>query len=162
VTPTAFVVLMVEDDVDDVDMTREALKEAKLYVDLRVARDGEAAMRYLKKQGEFSDAQTPDMIFLDLNLPGIDGREVLRRIKEDTETRRIPVVLLTSSREESDIVTGYENGTNSYIVKPVDFTQFGEAMRTIGMYWLLINTPPALQGADGRPGPDPHVGGQPR
>jgi len=140
-------ILLVEDNPDDEELTLMALNRYNIGNRIHVVRDGEEALEWIFANGRYegrNQKHHPKLILLDIKLPLVDGLEVLRRIKEDTETRRIPVVLLTSSREESDIVKGYENGTNSYIVKPVDFTQFGEAMRTIGMYWLLINTPPAL------------------
>jgi len=140
-------ILLVEDNPDDEELTLMALNRYNIGNRIHVVRDGEEALEWIFAKGRYegrNQKHHPKLILLDIKLPLVDGLEVLRRIKEDTETRRIPVVLLTSSREESDIVKGYENGTNSYIVKPVDFTQFCEAMRTIGMYWLLINTPPAL------------------
>ena len=140
-------ILLVEDNPDDEELTLMALSRYNIGNRIHVVRDGEEALEFIFATGRYetrNQKHHPKLILLDIKLPLVDGLEVLRRIKSDSETRRIPVVLLTSSREESDIVKGYENGTNSYIVKPVDFSQFGEAMRTVGMYWLLINTPPAL------------------
>ncbi len=140
-------ILLVEDNPDDEELTLMALSRYNIGNRIRVVRDGEEALDFIFAKGRYQGRDHkdhPKLILLDIKLPLVDGLEVLRQIKADSETKRIPVVLLTSSREESDIVAGYENGTNSYIVKPVDFTQFVEAMRTVGMYWLLINTPPAL------------------
>lgn len=137
-SPHHFRVLLVEDDADDVDMTREALKEAKLYVDLRVARDGEAAMRYLRREGEFADAPAPDLIFLDLNLPGIDGREVLRRIKENESFKQIPVIVLTTSGADADILRTYKLHANAYVRKPVGLETFIEAVHAIESFWLTV------------------------
>lgn len=140
-------ILLVEDNPDDEELTLMALSRYNIGNRIHVVRDGEEALEWIFARGRYETRNSnhhPKLILLDIKLPLVDGLEVLRQIKVDPETRRIPVVLLTSSREESDIVRGYENGTNSYIVKPVDFSQFGEAMRTVGMYWLLINTPPAL------------------
>ena len=140
-------ILLVEDNPDDEELTLMALNRYNIGNRIYVVRDGEEALEFIFARGRYEKRNSkhhPKLILLDIKLPLVDGLEVLRQIKADPETRRIPVVLLTSSREESDVVKGYENGTNSYIVKPVDFTQFGEAMRTVGMYWLLINTPPAL------------------
>lgn len=140
-------ILLVEDNPDDEELTLMALNRYNIGNRIHVVRDGAEALEWIFAKGRYEGRNFrhhPKLILLDIKLPLVDGLEVLRQIKVDPETRRIPVVLLTSSREESDIVRGYENGTNSYIVKPVDFSQFGEAMRTVGMYWLLINTPPAL------------------
>lgn len=140
-------ILLVEDNPDDEELTLMALARYNIGNRIHVVRDGEEALEFIFTRGRYAGRngqQHPKLVLLDIKLPLVDGLEVLRQIKSDPSTRRIPVVLLTSSREESDIVAGYENGTNSYIVKPVDFTQFGEAMRTVGMYWLLVNTPPAV------------------
>jgi len=140
-------ILLVEDNPDDEELTLMALSRYNIGNRIHVVRDGAEALEFIFATGRYEKRDAnhhPKLILLDIKLPLVDGLEVLKRIKSHPDTKRIPVVLLTSSREESDIVTGYENGTNSYIVKPVDFTQFGEAMRTVGMYWLLINTPPAL------------------
>jgi CheY-like chemotaxis protein len=140
-------ILLVEDNPDDEELTLMALARYNIGNRIHVVRDGAEALEFVFARGRYEGRnghQHPKLILLDIKLPLVDGLEVLRQVKSDPETRRIPVVLLTSSREESDIVTGYDNGTNSYIVKPVDFSQFGEAMRTVGMYWLLVNTPPAV------------------
>ena len=140
-------ILLVEDNPDDEELTMMALKRYNIGNRIHVARDGEEALEFLFATGRYAGRNKnhhPRLVLLDIKLPLVDGLEVLKRIKADPDTKRIPVVLLTSSREESDIATGYENGTNSYIVKPVDFSQFGEAMRQLGMYWLLMNTPPVV------------------
>ena len=140
-------ILLVEDNPDDEELTLLALSRYNIGNRIHVVRDGEEALEFIFARGRYSGRNGqhhPRLILLDIKLPLVDGLEVLRQVKSDPDKKRIPVVLLTSSREESDIASAYENGTNSYIVKPVDFSQFGEAMRTVGMYWLLVNTPPEL------------------
>jgi two-component system response regulator len=129
-------ILLVEDTEDDIELTRRALKKNRLTNPLVVARDGQEALDYL-----FGDEELPAIILLDLQLPKIGGLEVLRRLKSDPRTRLIPIIILTSSREERDVVDGYTNGANSYIRKPVDFDQFTEAVRQLGLYWLILNEP---------------------
>ncbi|MFN2463368.1 MAG: response regulator [Candidatus Dormibacteria bacterium] len=139
-------ILLVEDNPNDEELTLHAFKKYHLSNRLQVVRDGEEALDFIFARGAFSGRNMvhgPKVILLDIKLPKVDGLEVLKQIKADERTRTIPVVLLTSSREERDIVAGYSNGANSYIVKPVDFEQFTESVRTIGMYWLLLNKPPA-------------------
>jgi two-component system response regulator len=135
-------ILLVEDDDDDRDLTLRALRDAKIANHVSIARDGAEALELLF--GETGCPKLPRLILLDLKLPLVDGIEVLRRIRADPRTKLIPVVVLTSSREESDLVRTYELGTNSFIVKPVDFEQFTLAVQQIGFYWLLLNQPPAL------------------
>lgn len=130
-------ILLVEDNLNDIKLTLHALKENRLTNEIRVARDGAEALQLLHGSG--TDSCCPKLILLDLKLPLVDGIEVLREIKSDERTRSIPVVVLTSSREEPDIQKCYELGVNSYIVKPVDFDQFTQAVRDIGLYWLLLN-----------------------
>lgn len=130
-------ILLVEDTEDDIVLTRRALKKNRLTNPLVVARDGQEALDYL-----FGSEELPAIILLDLQLPKIGGLEVLRRLKSDSRTRLIPIIILTSSREERDVVDGYTNGANSYIRKPVDFDQFTEAVRQLGLYWLILNEPP--------------------
>jgi two-component system, response regulator len=140
-------ILLVEDNPNDVELTLHALKKNNIANSIHVVRDGAEALEYLFSSG--ADAgrdfnHTPKMILLDLKLPKVDGMEVLKRIKSDERTRPIPVVVLTSSREERDIVESYRLGVNSYITKPVDFEQFTEAVRQLGLYWLLLNQSPKL------------------
>jgi two-component system response regulator len=140
-------ILLVEDNPNDVELTLHALKKNNLTNRIQVVRDGAEALEYLFGSGTFAGRdlnQSPKVILLDLKLPKVDGMEVLRRIKADERTRSIPVVVLTSSREERDIVESYRLGVNSYITKPVDFEQFTESVRTIGLYWLLLNQPPVI------------------
>ena len=140
-------ILLVEDNPDDEELTLMALSRYNIGNRIHVVRDGEEALEFIFTRGRYAGRNGqhhPKLILLDIKLPLVDGLEVLRQVKSDPDTKRIPVVLLTSSREESDIASAYANGTNSYIVKPVDFSQFGEAMRTVGMYWLLVNTPPEV------------------
>jgi two-component system response regulator len=141
-------ILLVEDDPSDVDLTRRALDRGRIGNDLVVAEDGEAALHYLWGTGPHAGrdvSDLPALTLLDLNLPKISGLEVLRRIRADPRTRRIPVVILTSSREEQDLATGYDIGVNSYIRKPVDFKQFVQCIEQLGLYWLVWNEqPPAV------------------
>ena len=138
-------ILLVEDNPNDVELTLHALKKNNIVNRIEIVRDGAEALDYLFATGVYAERDInhhPKVILLDLKLPKIDGLEVLKRIKSDPRTQPIPVVVLTSSREESDVVESYHLGVNSYIRKPVDFEQFTEAVRTIGMYWLLLNEPP--------------------
>jgi two-component system response regulator len=139
-------ILLVEDNPSDVRLTLHALGEQKVAARVQVARDGAEALDFLFGTGAFAGAQArcrPKLILLDLKLPLVDGAEVLRRLKADPRTQTIPVVVLTTSREDRDIAESYRLGVNSYVVKPVDFDQFAEAMRQISLYWLLLNQPPA-------------------
>jgi len=136
-------ILLVEDNPNDVKLTLHAFKTANLANTVHVARDGVEALEFLfGTEGGERGGQMPKLILLDLKLPRIDGHEVLRRVKEDPRTSSIPVVMLTSSSEERDVMRTYENGANSYIIKPVDFEQFTEAVRDLGKYWLVINHSP--------------------
>jgi len=138
-------ILLVEDNPHDVELTLHAFKEHHLANEMHVVRDGAEALEFIFRTGAYADRRPEDhprVILLDLKLPKVDGLEVLRQIKADLKTRAIPVVVLTSSSEERDIVESYELGVNSYIVKPVDFERFAEAVRTLGLYWLLLNQPP--------------------
>ncbi len=136
-------IFLVEDNPGDVRLTEEALKESKVLNNLHVAMDGVEAMEYLKRQGKYSDAPHPDLILLDLNLPKKDGREVLEEIKADEDLRRIPVVVLTTSKAEEDILRMYDQHANCYITKPIDFDQFIEVVRSIENFWLsIVKLPP--------------------
>lgn len=138
-------ILLVEDNPDDEALTLRALKRNNILNEVIVARDGAEALDYLFCQGAYSNRETkrlPEVVLLDLKLPKLDGLEVLRRIRENPLTRRLAVVILTSSNEERDIIAGYDLGANSYIRKPVDFNQFMEAVRQLGVYWLVLNVPP--------------------
>ena len=137
-------ILLVEDNLNDVKLTMNAFKTANLANSVHVARDGVEALEFLFGAASNSDEklqERPKLILLDLKLPRLDGHEVLKRIKDDPRTSAIPVVILTSSAEERDVMRTYEVGANSYIVKPVDFEQFTEAVRDIGKYWLVNNHP---------------------
>jgi CheY-like chemotaxis protein len=131
-------ILLVEDSPGDVRLTMEALKEAKVLNNLNVAGDGIEALAFLKREGAHAKAPRPDVILLDLNLPKKDGREVLAEIKADPNLRRIPVVVLTTSRAEEDIIRAYDLHANCYITKPVDFNRFLEVVKSIEQFWLTI------------------------
>ncbi|MGZ7095138.1 MAG: response regulator [Methanobacterium sp.] len=131
-------ILLVEDNEGDVGLIEEVFEEAKIRNNLHVTEDGEEAMLFLHKEGEFSDAPRPDMILLDLNLPKKDGREVLKEIKMDDDLKRIPVVVLTTSKAEKDILKSYDLHANSYITKPVDFDQFIRVIKSIEDFWLDV------------------------
>jgi len=140
-------ILLVEDNPDDVMLTQRAIEKAHILNKLVVAQDGVEALDYLYGTGKWAGrdlSAMPQVVLLDLKLPRIDGLEVLRRIRANERTKLLPVVILTSSREESDLINGYSLGANSYIRKPVSFAQFAEAVRQLGLYWLLLNeSPPA-------------------
>jgi chemotaxis family two-component system response regulator Rcp1 len=136
-------ILLVEDNPGDVRLTREALSEAKVRNSLSVAGDGEVALAFLRREGAYSTAPRPDIILLDLNLPKKDGRQVLAEVKADTELRRIPVVILTTSKAEEDILKTYDLHANCFITKPVDFDQFVKVVKSIEHFWLSIVTLPA-------------------
>jgi CheY-like chemotaxis protein len=137
-------ILLVEDDPKDVELTLTALEEYHLANEVVVTRDGEEALDYLYRRGAFSNRSNdnPAVLLLDLKLPKIDGLEVLQQIKSDDRLRLIPVVVLTSSHEEKDMVTSYRLGVNAYVVKPVDFHEFVNAIRELGIFWAIINEPP--------------------
>ena len=135
-------ILLVEDDPADIRLTQEALKEAKVANDLHVTTDGEQALQFLRQEGRFSAAPRPDLILLDLNLPKKGGREVLASIKGDQKLKRIPVVVLTTSKAEEDILRSYELNCNSYVTKPVDLEQFIEMVKSIDNFWLSVVTLP--------------------
>jgi chemotaxis family two-component system response regulator Rcp1 len=134
----AFEILLVEDSPGDVRLTREALKDAKVYINLHVASDGIEAMAFLNREGEYADAPRPDLILLDLNLPRKDGRQVLEEIKESPSLKRIPVVILTTSSSDEDVMRSYQFHANCYISKPVDLDGFLKVVRSIDNFWLSI------------------------
>lgn len=138
-------ILLVEDDPADAELALHALRAEKLANHIELARDGEEALDFLFCRGQYSRrsfARPPRMVLLDLKLPKVDGMEVLREIKADPRTKAIPVVILTSSREETDVTNGYRLGVNSYIQKPVDFDQFRRVVKEAGLYWLVVNQSP--------------------
>ena len=135
-------ILLVEDNPDDIAITKRALKEARIVNKLCIVRDGQEALDFLKRQGEYTDpakSPRPGLILLDINLPKINGLEVLKQIKADDDLKGIPVVMLTVSRRDEDIVKGYNNGCNSFIQKAVEFEKFVEVVKQIGLYWGLLN-----------------------
>lgn len=139
------VILMVEDNASDEELALRALKKANIANPIVVARDGSEALDYLFARGPYAGrnvSELPQVVLLDLNLPKLGGLEVLRAIRADERTRLLPVVILTSSNEDRDLVGGYESGANSYIVKPVDFIHFADAVRQLGLYWLVLNQRP--------------------
>ncbi len=141
-------ILLVEDNPQDLQMALRALKKANLANHIHIARDGEEALQFIFCEGDYSGRKienAPKVILLDLKLPKVDGKEVLERIKSDPRTKTIPVVVLTSSREQNDVVESYQLGVNSYIVKPVNFEGFAAAVQELGMYWLLHNQPPKIE-----------------
>ena len=137
-------ILLVEDDPKDVELTLTALEDYKLANEVVVARDGEEALDYLYRRGNFTTRSTdnPAVLLLDLKLPKVDGLEVLQQIKADAKLKLIPVVVLTSSHEEKDMITSYKLGVNAYVVKPVDFHEFVNAVKELGIFWALVNEPP--------------------
>ncbi|HEV2177779.1 MAG TPA: response regulator [Terriglobia bacterium] len=144
-------ILLVEDSPADVELTLYALRRHCVANRIHVARDGEEALNFVFCRGEYgkrSIAEAPRLILLDLKLPKVDGHEVLKAIKEDPRTRAIPVVILTSSKEEKDLCASYELGVNSYVQKPVDFEEFRQTVTKLGLYWLLVNEPPSRPGVE--------------
>jgi two-component system, response regulator len=143
------VILLVEDNPSDIGLTQRALAKARIANEMIVAEDGKEALDYLWGTGVHAGRDVSDLpavILLDLNLPGVSGLEVLRQIRGDARTRRVPVVILTTSKEEQDVATGYDLGVNSYVRKPVDFNQFAAAVEQLGLYWLVLNErPPAVR-----------------
>lgn len=137
-------ILLVEDNPNDVELALSALAEHNIANEVVVTRDGSEALDYLYRRGEFANRKNgqPAVILLDLKMPKVDGLEVLRTVKSDPQLQRIPVVMLTSSREETDLVKSYQLGANAYVVKPVDFPQFVAAVKELGAFWALLNEPP--------------------
>ncbi len=143
------ILLLVEDDPNDEELTIRALRKNNIANEIVVVRDGEEALDFLFGQGKYAGRDTsvlPDVVLLDLRLPKLDGLEVLQRIRADERTKTLPVVVLTSSDEEQDMVDSYKFGANSYVRKPVDFLEFASAVRELGLYWLLLNEPPPSGG----------------
>lgn len=139
------IILLVEDNPDDIDLTIRAFERNHVKNKVIIAEDGEEALDYLFAKGKYSDRNpedTPALILLDLKLPKLDGFKVLKEIRENKTTELLPVVILTSSKEEQDVIRGYKNGANSYIRKPVDFEKFFEAVQALGLYWLILNELP--------------------
>jgi two-component system, response regulator len=138
-------ILLVEDSQDDIDLAIHALRQGKLANSIFVVRDGEEALDFLFCRGAFAQRSIdhpPKLVLLDLKLPKVDGLQVLKEVKTDQRTRTIPVVIMTSSKEERDLIESYGSGVNSYIQKPVDFEQFRMTVKTLGMYWMVVNQPP--------------------
>ena len=137
-------ILLAEDNENDVELTLNALKESRLSNEVEVVRDGAEALDYIYQRGNYSGQEhdLPCVVLLDLKMPRVDGHEVLRQLKSDPILRQIPVVMLTSSREEKDLAMSYDLGVNAFVVKPVDFDQFIQAIRTLGVFWGILNEPP--------------------
>lgn len=138
-------ILLAEDNPNDVELTLTALQECRLTNEVEVVNDGVEALDYLYKRGNYSTRTTglPAVVLLDLKMPKMDGIEVLRQVKSDAALKQVPVVMLTSSREERDLVRSYDLGVNAFVVKPVDFTQFVEAIRALGVFWAIVNESPS-------------------
>lgn len=146
--PGELEILLVEDNEDDMELALHALERGKVANRISVVRDGEEALDFLFCRGAYSKRSfehPPKLVLLDLKLPKVDGMEVLRQVKGEARTKTIPVVIMTSSKEERDLVNSYNLGVNSYIQKPVDFDQFRETVKTVGLYWVLINQPPVTE-----------------
>jgi CheY-like chemotaxis protein len=137
-------ILLVEDNANDIELTLNALQVCNLSSEVHSVRDGAEALDYMYSRNKYQDRGegTPGVILLDLKMPRVDGIEVLRTLKSDPDLRHVPIVMLTSSREERDLVLSYELGVNAFVVKPVDFNQFVQAIRNLGMFWAIINEPP--------------------
>jgi two-component system, response regulator len=154
--PNEVDILLVDDSQDDIDLTLHALRSESLANRVFIARDGEEALDFLFCSGPHSQRsfeQPPKLVLLDLKLPKVDGMQVLKQVKGDPRTRTIPIVMMTSSREECDMLNGYDLGVNSYLQKPVDFDQFRKMVKLLGMYWLVTNQPPVTNGVPRLAGP---------
>ncbi|MGD9900843.1 MAG: response regulator [Calditrichaceae bacterium] len=140
-------ILLVEDDENDLELTLAALDENHLSNEIDIVRDGEEALDYLYRRGRFKDRdkENPAVILLDLKLPKVNGMEVLKQVKEDPDLKSIPVVMLTSSREEKDLVSSYNLGVNAFVVKPVEFERFVEAVKQLGLFWAVLNEAPSIK-----------------
>ena len=146
--PRTIRVLLIEDNPMDVELTLDAFTEVEMESSVRVARNGREGLEYLLGEGEFADRTRhplPDLVLLDLKMPGVSGHEVLQTIKATPGIRRLPVVVLTSSKEEGDLITSYDNGANSYLVKPISFTGFLEMVEALVEYWLALNVRPPIR-----------------
>lgn len=147
-------ILLVDDSAGDVSLTREALHTARVANQLHVVEDGEQAMEFMRRQGRYASAPVPDLVLLDLNLPRMDGREVLRELKEDADLRHVPVIVLTTSADERDVLASYRLHANAYVTKPVEFGEFLLALQQLETFWLqIVRLPPAAAGAPGMPAP---------
>ncbi|MBI3252739.1 MAG: response regulator [Candidatus Omnitrophica bacterium] len=146
-SPEIIKVLLVEDDLGDVELVKQSLKRSKLHVDLDCVIDGQECLDYLRRVGKYKDASKPDLILLDLNMPKKDGRQVLLEIKADPPLRRIPVVVLTTSESDVDILKSYDLGANCYVTKPVDFHQFSKIVNEIAEFWFTVVKLPDHRGA---------------
>ncbi|AOB31232.1 chemotaxis protein CheY [Bordetella sp. H567] len=146
-------ILLVEDNPNDIELTLTALQQCNIANEVVVLRDGAEALDYVYRRGPHADRPPgePSVILLDLKLPKVDGLEVLERIKSDKDHKQIPVVMLTSSKEEKDLVRSYQSGVNSFVVKPVEFSEFFDAIRNLGMFWAIVNQPPPPRRHDGEP-----------
>jgi len=139
--------LLVEDDPGDVELTKASLELSKLALDIAVVNDGESAMAYLRKEGEYAGVQSPDVVLLDLNMPRMDGREVLKAMKADPVLKRIPVVVLTTSDADNDIAAAYADGANCYVSKPMGLQQFSKVVHAVGDFWFtIVRLPPPVNG----------------
>lgn len=147
-SPREVDILLVEDNKDDLELALHALRKERLANRIQIVRDGEEALDFLFCRGQFSDRapnHQPRLVLLDLKLPKVDGLEVLKQLKSNSQTKNIPVVILTSSKEERDLVSSYNLGANSYIQKPVDFDQFRDTVKQLGLYWLVVNQAPVAE-----------------
>jgi CheY-like chemotaxis protein len=144
-------ILLVEDNPRDLELTLAALAKCQIANEIVIARDGAEALEFLRRDGAHAERGPgdPAVVLLDLKLPKVDGLEVLEKVKSDPETRQIPIVMLTSSREERDLVRSYQLGVNAFVVKPVDFREFFEAIQDLGVFWAILNEPPPRKGAAG-------------